>query len=391
MADKNQTQTPLTDEEVHKMIDKHLEKADFGKMHLTRGKIVTGKVVKKREHEILVSIGDKYEGIVGGTELKSDDVDTDALKIGDEVMVYVLNPHDDKGQMILSIKRTGTARKWLMLREAKANNSIIEVEVMEANNGGVIVDTGGLRGFVPTSQLDSSRIFRQGEQTRKEDVMQTIQSKLTALIGEKVKVRIIEIDREKNRVILSEKLVTQEEDIAKRTETLKKAKVGTVLKGAVTSITPFGLFVNAEGLEGLVHISEISWDKVSSPADFYSVGDEVKVQIIGLEDDGKRVAYSIKRLQKDPWADVIAQYKVGQIVKGTVQKIVDYGAFVRIEEGLNGLVHISEISDELVLDPREVLKVGQELELQILSISPTERHLGLSLKRAKSSKEEAVV
>ena len=387
MADKQTNDSQINEEEIHQLMDEHLEGADFDKMHLTRGKIVNGVVVKKRENELLVSIGDKYEGIVGGTELKSDDVDVDALNPGEEVLVYVLNPHDDKGQMLLSIRRTGTARRWMGLKEAKANNDIIEVEVMEANNGGVIVDTGGLRGFIPTSQLDSSRIFKRNEQTKKEDVMQTIQSKLTALIGEKIKVRIIEIDREKNRVILSEKLVTQEEDIARRAETLKSAKIGTVLKGKVTSITPFGLFVNAEGLEGLVHISEISWDKVSSPADFYGVGDDVEVQIIGLEDDGKRVAYSIKRLQKDPWADVIAQYKVGQVVKGTVQKIVDYGAFVRIEEGLNGLVHISEISDDLVLDPREVLKVDQELELQILSISPTERHLGLSLKRVKSKKE----
>jgi len=371
---------------VHAQMDEYLEKTSFDKFTVQKRQIVTGKVAKIRENEILVSIGGKYEGVVGGVELQSDDVDVDSLKIGDEIMVYVVNPSDDKGQMILSIRKTGTARKWFKLKEAKANNDIIDVEVIESNNGGVIVDTGGLRGFIPTSQLDSSRIFNKKDYTVKSDVMQTVQSKLARLIGEKIKVRIIEIDREKNRVILSEKLVTQEQDIKKRDDTLKTAKIGTMLEGSVTSITPFGLFVNAAGLDGLVHISEISWDKVSNPGDFFAIGDKVKVQIIGLEDDGKRVAYSIKRLQSDPWKDVVKKYKVGQTVKGVVQKIVDYGAFVRIDEGLNGLIHISELSDDLILDPKEIVKVGDELDLMILSISPTERHLGLSYKKVDSDK-----
>lgn len=388
MSDVTSTKNLQDEEQIHSLMDQYLDKTDFAHMTVQKGKIVTGTVVRKREGEMLVSVGGKSEGVVGGAELKSEDIDVESLKPGDSVMVYVVNPHDDKGQMILSIRKTGTARKWFKLREAKKTDDIIEVEVLESNNGGVIVDTGGLRGFIPTSQLDSARIFKKRDYSVKDDVMQTVQSKLAGLIGEKIKVKIIEIDREKNRVILSEKAVTQAQSFQERTETLKKAKVGVILKGRVTSITPFGLFVNAEGLDGLVHISEISWDKVTNPADFYGIGDEVKVQIIGLEDDGKRVAYSIKRLQKDPWEDVIKKYKVGQVIKGEVQKIVDYGAFVRIDEGLNGLIHISELSDDLILDPKEVVKVGDELDLEILSISPTERHLGLSLKRVKNKKEE---
>lgn len=374
----------IEDKKIHNIMDEQLSQTDFGKFTVQKGQIVNGKVARIKEGELLIGIGGKYEGIVGGAELQSEDIDVASLKIGEEVMVYVVNPSDDKGQMVLSIRKTGTARKWFKLREAKKTNEIIEVEVIEANSGGVIVETGGLRGFIPTSQLDSSRIFSKKDYSVKSDVMQTVQSKLASLIGEKIKVRIIEIDREKNRVILSEKLVTQEQDVKLREDTLKKAKVGATLEGSVTSITPFGLFINAEGLDGLVHISEISWDKVSNPADFFRIGDKVKVQIIGLEDDGKRVAYSIKRLQKDPWQDVVKKYKIGQTVKGTVQKIVDYGAFVRIDEGLNGLIHISELSDDLILDPNEVVKVGDELDLMILSISQTERHLGLSLKRTKS-------
>lgn len=384
LIDDSDEELSEQDQQIHDLMDQYLEDTNFDKFTVKKRQIVTGKVARRKEGEMLVSIGGKYEGVVGGVELQSDDVNVDELEVGDDVMVYVVDPSDDKGQMILSIRKTGTARKWFRLKEAKKKNDIIEVEVIESNNGGVIVDTGGLRGFIPTSQLDSTRIFKKKDYSVKSDVMQTVQSKLARLIGEKIKVRIIEIDRKKNRVILSEKLVTQEQDIKKREETLKNAEIGTILEGAVTSITPFGLFVNAQGLDGLVHISEISWDKVSNPADFYGIGEKVKVQIIGLEDDGKRVAYSIKRLQPDPWKDVVKNYKVGQIVKGTVQKIVDYGAFVRIDEGLNGLVHISELSDDLILDPKEIVSEGEELDLMILSISPTERHLGLSLKRVKS-------
>jgi len=246
----------------------------------------------------------------------------------------------------------------------------------------VIVNIGGgLRGFVPTSQLDNSRIYPLGGYSSKNDADKELQTKLAQLIGSELEVKVIEIDREKNRVIFSEKLVTAKADIEKRTSTLERVKTGDVLEGSVTGIAPFGLFVNAEGLEGLVHLSEISWDKVTNPADFHKVGDKVKVAIIGIEDGGKRVAYSIKRMQSDPWDNIVKKYKVGQRVKGEVTKIVDYGAFVRIEDGLNGLIHISELSEKLVKDPAKIVELGKQYELEIISISREDRHLGLSLKR----------
>ena len=174
----------------------------------------------------------------------------------------------------------------------------------------------------------------------------------------------------------------------KRAATLGTVKPGDQLEGSVTGIAPFGLFVNAQGLEGLVHLSEISWDKVTNPADFHKVGDQVKVQIIGIDDGGKRIAYSIKRLQSDPWDDIVRKYKVGQRVMGEITKIVDYGAFVRIEEGLNGLIHISELSHKLVKDPSKIVEVGKQYELEIISISKEDRHLGLSLKRVTAPKAE---
>lgn len=350
---------------------------------LSRGDIVEGEVVDVNINNgvVIVDVGYKSEGIIAGRELKSDTLDWTKLQVGDKVLVYVVKPEDEKGQLILSIRRTQQASAWLALENAKKNNEVVEAVVVESNNGGLIVEIGkGIRGFIPTSQLDATRVYANGVRQVGRDISSKVQKRLNSLIGEKIKTRIIELDREKNRIILSEKMVTQARDIEKRTETLKKVKEGDVLEGTISGITPFGVFVNAQGLEGLVHLSEISWDKVEDIGALYSVGDKVKVMVIGLSDGGKRVAYSIKRLQEDPWSKAISKYKIGDIVDGVVQKVVPYGAFVRIGEGLNGLIHISELSDKLVKDPGDIVKVGQKVKVKILSISSTERHLGLSLK-----------
>jgi len=350
---------------------------------LSRGDIVEGEVVDVNINNgvVIVDVGYKSEGIIAGRELKSDTLDWTKLQVGDKVLVYVVKPEDEKGQLILSIRRTQQASAWLSLENAKKNNEVVEAVVVESNNGGLIVEIGkGIRGFIPTSQLDATRVYANGVRQVGRDISSKVQKRLNSLIGEKIKTRIIELDREKNRIILSEKMVTQARDIEKRTETLKKVKEGDILEGTVSGITPFGVFVNAQGLEGLVHLSEISWDKVEDIGALYSVGDKVKVMVIGLSDGGKRVAYSVKRLQEDPWSKAISKYKIGDIVDGVVQKVVPYGAFVRIGEGLNGLIHISELSDKLVKDPGDIVKVGQKVKVKILSISSTERHLGLSLK-----------
>jgi len=366
----------------------------------SRGDIVEGTVVDVRDGLLIVDIGFKSEGIVAGKELKSELVDWRELEVGDKVMVYVVKPEDDEGQLVLSIRRTQQATAWLNLVKAKEENKIVETVVVESNNGGLIVEISkDIRGFIPTSQLDASRVYSGGVRQVGKDISSKVQKRLSGLIGEKISTRIIELDREKNRIILSEKMVTQARDLEQREKTLNKVKEGDTLEGTVSGITPFGVFINAEGLEGLVHLSELSWDKVEDIGNFYSVGEKVKVMVIGVSDGGKRVAYSIKRLQKDPWSEAIAKYKVGDIVKGEVQKVVPYGAFVRIDKGLNGLIHISELSDKLVKDPADIVKEGDEVKVKILSISSTERHLGLSLKatskddkvskpRKKISKEE---
>ena len=376
--------------EAYSQIDKYLEDSANQIKTFSRGDIVEGEVVDVRDGFLVVDIGFKSEGIVAGKELKSELIDWRDLKVGDKVMVYVVKPEDEDGQLVLSIRRTQQATAWLNLEKAKEENKIVESVVVESNNGGLIVEIGkDIRGFIPTSQLDASRVYSSGVRQVGKDISSKVQKKLSSLIGEKISTRIIELDREKNRIILSEKMVTQARDLEQREKTLNKVKEGDILEGIVSGITPFGVFVNAEGLEGLVHLSELSWDKVEDIGSLYSVGSKVEVMVIGVSDGGKRVAYSIKRLQKDPWAEAISKYKVGDIVKGEVQKVVPYGAFVRIDNGLNGLIHISELSDKLVKDPADIVKEGETIKVKILSISSTERHLGLSLKAVSKGTEVA--
>jgi ribosomal protein S1 len=368
-------------------IDKYLTDEGNKIRKLSRGDIIEGTVVDVTDNYIVVDVGYKSEGIVAGRELKSDTLNWKDLKVGDSILVYVVKPEDDEGQLVLSIRRTQQASAWINLEKAKKDNSVVETTVVEANNGGLIVEISkDIRGFIPTSQLDASRVYINGVRQVGKDISSRVQKRLNSLVGEKVQTRIIELDREKNRIILSEKMVTQSRDLEQREKTLNKVKEGDVLEGTVSGITPFGIFVNAEGLEGLVHLSELSWDKVEDIGNIYSVGDKVKVMVIGISDGGKRVAYSVKRLLKDPWAEAISKYKVGDVVKGYIQKVVPYGAFVRIGEGLNGLIHISELSDKLVKNPEDIVKVGDEVDVKILSISSTERHLGLSLKAASGKK-----
>lgn len=350
---------------------------------LSAGDIVEGTIVDKMPGAIVVDVGYKAEGIVSDKELKSDTFDADSAKIGDKILVYVVKPENDEGGLVLSVRRTESVSQWISLEQAMAENSVIEATVAEANNGGVICELGGgIRGFIPTSQLDATRVYLNGVRTVGKDISKTVQKRLSSLIGQKIKTRIAELNREKSKIILSEKMFLQERDLGAREDTLRKVNDGDILKGEVSGITNYGIFVNAQGLEGLVHLSELSWDKVEKIEEMFQVGQKIDVMVIGIYDGGKRIAYSIKRLQQDPWSAAISKFKVGDIIDGKVQKVVDYGAFIRIGDGLNGLVHISEMSDKLVHNPRDIVNEGDDVKVRILSISTTERHLGLSLKTA---------
>ncbi len=397
MAKKKSKIVDRSEDKKYSEIAKYLEALTNPPKNFQKGQIIKGKVISTGEGEMIVDVGGRTEGVVSGKELRLDGEKMEKNP-GDEVLVYVMKPENDKGQIELSVRRTGSARRWYDLLQAQTNDTPVKVTVTEANTGGVIVEIfGGIRGFIPSSQLKNSRIYPTSGYDNKDEATKQLQNKLAELIGQEIEVMVMEIDREKNRVILSEKYVGSEADMQQRKATLDKIQVGATLAGEVTGVAPFGLFVTAEGLEGLVHLSEISWDKVTSPADHFKVGDKVKVQVIGIEDGGKRVAYSIKRLLSDPWDEIVKKYKVGQIIKGEITKVVDYGAFVRVEDGLNGLIHISELSNQLIKDPKEVVKEGETRDVMVISMSREERHLGLSIRRlteekgakTKKSKKEA--
>lgn len=351
-----------------------------------KGEFIEGTIMRSSEDSYIVDVGGRSEGIVAGKHMKLDGKRVD-LELGEKTVFYVLSPESDDGLISLSIRKTGQELKWHKLEKIKQNNESLKVKVVEANTGGVLVEIfEGIRGFIPSSQLNNSRIFTSQIYSNKVDAQRNLQLKLVELIGEEIEVKISEIDKDKSKVILSERMLNTV-DAEKKNETLAKIKVGDRLEGEVTGVAPFGLFVNAEGVEGLVHLSEISWDKVVNPSDHHRIGEKVSVEVIGLFDNRKKVAYSIKRTQEDPWQSIVGNYKIGQIVKGRVASIVDYGVFVKLEGGLNGLIHISELSNKLVRHPSSIVEVGQEVEVMIISISNEERHLGLSLKRLEARVE----
>ncbi|WKZ24309.1 MAG: S1 RNA-binding domain-containing protein [Candidatus Dojkabacteria bacterium] len=352
---------------------------------LKAGDIVEGTVINKEPGVLVVDVGGRCEGLIAGRELKSKVVDVEGIKIGDPILVYVVYPESRDGSLVLSLKRTEEVRIWFDLEKAARNGDVLDATVVEVNTGGVICELyEGVRGFIPTSQLDPARIFESGKKMYGKDVTSVVQQRLTQLLGEQIKVKIIELDRERSRIILSEKQVTFGSDMAAKEKLLKKIKEGDILDGKVTAITPYGIFVNTSGLEGLVHLSELSWDKVTDVGSLYNVGDDVKVMVLEIKEGGRRIAYSVKRLIDDPWKNRIKKYKIGEVVDGVVEGVVEYGAFVRIDDGINGLIHISELSDKLVKNPSDIVTPGQKVKVSILSISETERHLSLSLKRVKS-------
>ena len=369
----------ITSEDIKKQLEKSLK----GFRILRPGDYIEGTIIKKMPGTLIIDVGARAEGIVSGRELKVETLDIEKLKEGDKILVYVISGEARDGSVLLSLRKAELIRVWLDIEKAYKNQDILTVKVVEVNTGGLICELpSGLRGFIPVSQLDPQRIFGEGKRVSGKDVQSQIHKQLSQLLGEEIQVRVYEVDRAKGKIIFSEKAVLLgQEDLAKRRKLLKSLKQGDILEGVVTGITPFGIFVNANGLEGLVHLSELSWDKVSDVSSMFKVGQKVKVMVLSIEDGGRRVAYSIKRLTKDPWQEKIKKYKVGDIVEGVIEGVVDFGAFVRIDEGINGLIHISEIAEKRINHPKDVLKEGDVVKVVILGISPTSRHLSLSLKR----------
>ena len=294
--------------------------------------------------------------------------------------MYVLQPESQEGHVVLSLRRAGLERKWRSMQEQFEAGAIIEAPVIDHNKGGLIVDCG-IRGFVPISQIVDFPRRPQNDQPR--DAAQEIAEKLQPFVGRRLRLKILEVNRKANRLILSEKVALYEERREKRDELFSSLQVGQKVTGTVRSIAPFGVFVDLGGIDGLVHKSELSWNKVNNPEAGYRVGEEVEAEVIDINHERGRISLSIRRLQPDPWHSTVADFKIGDVIDGTVTKLVNFGAFVRVRDGLEGLIHISELSHQRVAHPGDVVHEGQELKLKIISLDSERHRLGLSLKQAE--------
>jgi small subunit ribosomal protein S1 len=354
-----------------------LHEDDYGFRALHRGQIVEGVIVQVRPNELLVDVGSKSEGVVMQRELDRLGADRLAeLSEGDTILVYVVSPEDKNGNVVLSLSRAQMERDWREAQELFDASEIFDGKVAGFNKGGLIVRVGKVRGFVPASQVVST------PERRKNGSGQDF---LSALVGQDFQVKIIEIDRSRNRLILSERAAQRELRKLHKEKLLQELQVDEVREGQVISLCDFGAFVDLGGADGLVHLSELSWRRVSHPSEVLKVGDQVKVKVLNVDRERRRIGLSLKRLESDPWSTVSDRYHVDQLVEGTVTKLVKFGAFARIfDDDIEGLIHLSELSDERITHPREVVQEGDVRTLRVIRIDPERRRIGLSLKRVAS-------
>jgi small subunit ribosomal protein S1 len=340
---------------------------------LKYGDVMDGVIMHLDREEILVDIGSKSEGIVPSREYSSlSPEERQALAVGDTILVFVVQPENPEGHAVVSIDRARQEKSWRRLQELHEANEVIEAEVTNYNKGGLLVNLDGVRGFVPASQVTE---IRGGDEASK-------QADMARLIGSSLPLKVIEINRHRNRLILSERQAVQERRDVMKERLIDELSEGEVRKGRVSSICDFGAFVDIGGADGLVHLSELSWSRVRHPSEVLRVGQEVDVYVLGINAQEKKIALSIKRTQAEPWSRVAAAYEVGQLVRGTVTQLANFGAFARIEDGIEGLIHVSELVDDRVSHPKQVVSEGDDLLLRIIRIDPQRRRMGLSLRRA---------
>ncbi len=331
-----------------------------------KGDTVTGKVSEKTRKSLLVDIGGKTEGIVADKEFDAAKDYIDQLEIGADIEAYVLSSENERGQLLLSLKKAAVDTKWDEFTDALENGKTIEVKGLEVNKGGLIVVLDGIRGFIPSSQFGKEFV-----------------GNIAKLKGKKIEVKVIEVDKEKNRLIFSEKHVSEAGEIAQRTQALSSVKVGETYEGVISGIMHFGLFVTVEvpladdkekmgHVEGLVHISEISWEKVSDPNDYHKVGEKVKVKVLGIDENSGKLNLSLKQLASDPWVSIDERYPVGTTSTGKVSRIAPFGVFIKLEAGVDGLIHTSKLT------PDQIFEVGDSVTVVVESIDAAQRRMSLS-------------
>ena len=356
------------------------------KKPLRRGEIIDGKIMEINDEGLLLNIGHKSEGIVPTREMRSfTKVDFDTLEEGSEVVALVINPEDDDGATILSVDKARGERGWRVLEKAKEDDKAVDGVIIGSNRGGAVVQAEDVQGFIPLSQLvgPARELFVPKKENAKD-----------GFIGMKITFKIFELNRRRNRAIFSEKAVLQQERAQKKQELIETLQVGNILKGRIVGVSTFGAFVDIGGADGLIHISELSWDPVSSPADIVTVGTEMDVYVVKIDKENLKIALSLKRLTPEPWEIIKDELVVGRKIVAKVTKITTFGAFVRTEQGVEGLVHVSEISHQelgSVEDIESVINVGQSLDLTIVNVDTERKRLGLSLiSSAKPEENEEV-
>jgi small subunit ribosomal protein S1 len=336
-------------------------------VYFEEGDVVSGKVVRIDRDEVLVDIGYKSEGVIPSNELsirKSVDPH-DEVELGEDIDALVLTKEDQDGRLILSKKRARFEKAWRTIERAAESGEAVTGTVIEVVKGGLIVDLG-VRGFLPASLVDIRRV-----------------QNLDEFMGEKIECRVIELNRSRNNVVLSRRAVLEEERKEQRQEILDRLQPGMIVEGAISNIVDFGAFVDLNGIDGLIHISELSWSHVNHPSEILNIGDVVPVKVLDIDRDRQRISLGLKQTQEDPWQRVVNTYRVGDELEGTVTKVVAFGAFVEILDGVEGLVHISELAHHHVENPREVVDPGQEVKVKILEIDAERRRLSLSVKRVE--------
>jgi small subunit ribosomal protein S1 len=342
-----------------------------------QGEIRTGVIATLGDNEILVSVGTKSEGVISGRELEQIPAEERAtFQVGQEIPVYVLSPEDPNGNVVLSYARAREEKDWEDAENLLAESSTFESKIIGYNKGGLLVPLGRLRGFVPASQISLVRRAALGGDTPDQ--------RWGKMVGEPIKTRVIEVDRGRRRLILSERMALQESREVLKDRLLDGLHEGDVRTGRVTSVADFGAFVNIDGADGLVHLSEISWERIQHPNEVLKVGQEVQVKVISIDRDRKRIGLSMRQLQSDPWMKKVDHLREGQLVEGKITHLTKFGAFASLGEDLEGLIHISELSEQRIAHPKEVVKEGDNVTLRIIKIDPERRRIGLSLRKVDS-------
>ena len=342
---------------------------------LRPGEVVEGVVASVSGDEVLVDLGGRSAGVLSLREATDEGM---TIAIGEHLLAAVVQSEGPDGRAVLSVRRARSRRQWSRMSELSKSGEIVEAEVMEANRGGLVVDVG-LRGFVPLSQLASvGNLAAGGRGAEPPDVLRT-------LVGKRLPLKVIEADQRRDRLILSEKAAAQEVRRRRKEEASRQLTEGEALDGKVVSVTTFGLFVDVGVADGLVHRSEITWDKGIEPTSLYKPGDAVRVLVTAVDRERGRISLSIKRLEEDPWGRALRELQVGSDVEASVTRVMPYGAFARISSGIEGLIHVSEIAARRIDSPSELVRPGELVRVRVVAIDPERRRLSLSMRQASGN------